>query len=441
MPISAIRGLPRIVVIGGGAGGLQLATFLGDALGKHRQAEIVLVDCRLSHLWKPLLHEVAAGTLDSQDADLDYLAQARWHHFSFRLGRLDGLDRAQKRISLAAVSDGSGEQIAPASTLTYDCLVIAIGSVSNDFGVPGVKEYCHYLDNADEADQFHAQLLRKMLFAYTSQDGAATGELSVAIVGAGATGVEFAAELRSAGKVFAAYGLNDENKAGEFRLTLIGASPRILPGLPERLSRMAHEELERLNVEVLTNERVVAATEDGLQTLDGRFIRAQFKVWAGGIKAPEVLSRLDGLECNRINQLRVKPTLQTLQDNDVFAFGDCAECPQPDSADPVPPRAQAAHQQAAFLASALHRWLANEPLEPFVYRDYGSMISLGQRATVGNLMGKLTGGLFFEGKIARLMYVGLYRLHQRALFGTARMLVSALGHWLSRRTEARLKLH
>lgn len=441
MPISVIRGLPRIVVIGGGAGGLQLATFLGDTLGKRRRAEIVLVDCRLSHLWKPLLHEVAAGTLDSQDADLDYLAQAGWHHFSFRLGRLDKLDRAQKRISLAAVSDASGEQIAPPSTLTYSCLVIAIGSVSNDFGVPGVKEHCHYLDNADEADQFHGQLLRKMLRTYTDQDEADARDLSVAIVGAGATGVEFAAELRSAARVFAAYGLDGQSKAGDFRLTLIGSSPRILPGLPDRLSRMAQDELERLNVEVLTNERVVAVTEHGLQTREGRFIEAQFKVWAGGIKAPDVLSRLDGLECNRINQLRVKPTLQTLHDEDIFAFGDCAECPQPGSAEPVPPRAQAAHQQAAFLARALHRWLENEPLEPFVYRDYGSMISLGQRATVGNLMGKITGGLFFEGKIARLMYVGLYRLHQRALFGTPRMLVSALGHWLSRRTEARLKLH
>lgn len=441
MPVSAYRGVPRIVVVGGGAGGLQLATFLGDTLGKRRQAEIVLVDCRLSHLWKPLLHEVAAGTLDSQDADLDYLAQARWHHFSFRLGRLDGFDRAQKRISLAAVSDASGEQIAPPSTLAYDCLVIAIGSVSNDFGVPGVKEHCHYLDNADEADQFHAQLLRKMLRMYTNQDDAAARDVSVAIVGAGATGVEFAAELRSAARVFAAYGLDNKEKAGEFRLTLIGSSPRILPGLPERLSGMAHDELQRLNVEVLTNERVVAATEDGLRTRSGRFIKAQFKVWAGGIKAPDVLPQLDGLECNRSNQLRVKPTLQTLHDDDIFAFGDCAECPQPDSADPVPPRAQAAHQQASYLARELHRWLENEPLKPFVYRDYGSMISLGQRATVGNLMGKITGGLFFEGKIARLMYVGLYRLHQRALFGTSRMLVSALGHWLSRRTEARLKLH
>lgn len=441
MPTPPNPTIPRIVIVGGGAGGLQLATRLGDTLGRSRKAVIVLVDCHLSHLWKPLLHEVAAGTLDSQDADIDYLAQARWHHFSFRLGRLDGLDRSAKTIFLAGVSDASGQQIAAASTLAYDCLVIAIGSVSNDFGVPGVKEHCHFLDNPDEADAFHAALFRTMLMTYMTAGNVAERQLSVAIVGAGATGVELAAELRSAARVFAAYGSDGQSAAADIRLTLIGSSPRILPGLPERLSRMAHAELQRLGVEVITAERVVAASTEGLQTKAGRFISAQFRVWAGGIKAPDVLARMDGLECNRINQLRVRPTLQTTQDDNVFAFGDCAECPQPDSDEPVPPRAQAAHQQAKFLAAAIRRRIENRPLATFVYRDYGSMISLGQRATVGNLMGKVTRGLFFEGKIARLMYVSLYRLHQRALFGTSRMLASALGHWLSRRTEARLKLH
>ena len=226
--------IPRIVLVGGGAGGLQLATRLGDTLGRSRKAAIVLVDCHLSHLWKPLLHEVAAGTLDSQDADIDYLAQARWHHFSFRLGRLDGLDRNAKKVFLAGVSDASGEQIAAASTLSYDCLVVAIGSVSNDFGVPGVKEHCHFLDSLDEADAFHAALFRKMLLTYAAPGKDAERQLSAAIVGAGATGVELAAELRSAARVFAAYGSDEQSAAADIRLTLIGSSPRAQRGYGHR---------------------------------------------------------------------------------------------------------------------------------------------------------------------------------------------------------------
>src|SRR6476659_11054103 len=107
-------GAPRIVVVGGGAGGLELATALGERLGKRGRAHVTLVDRSRTHLWKPLLHEVAAGSMDIHAHQLDYLAQARWHGFTFTLGALAGLDRRAREIAIAAVVDDEGVEILPA---------------------------------------------------------------------------------------------------------------------------------------------------------------------------------------------------------------------------------------------------------------------------------------------------------------------------------------
>src|SRR5208282_221978 len=127
---------------------------------------------------------------------------------------------------------------------------------------------------------------------------------------------------------------------------------------------------------------------------------------------------MDGLEVNRLNQLVVTPTLQTTLDPDIFAIGDCASCPRAGHAAPVPPRAQAAHQEASHVLRQLRRRLVGETLTPFVYRDFGSLVSLGHYSTVGSLMGFLVGRSFFiEGYFARLMYRSLYQMHQYALHG------------------------
>jgi len=126
--------LHRILIVGGGAGGLELATRLGDRLGRRKRARITLVDCARTHLWKPLLHEVAAGSMDLYENDLDYLAQARWHHFEFQLGRMDGLDRARRVVKLAPTFDEEGhEELIPRREIAYDTLVLAVGSRTNDF--------------------------------------------------------------------------------------------------------------------------------------------------------------------------------------------------------------------------------------------------------------------------------------------------------------------
>ncbi|WPC04391.1 NAD(P)/FAD-dependent oxidoreductase [Pseudomonas sp. MBLB4123] len=430
----------RIVIVGGGAGGLELATRLGRTLGKRGQAKVVLVDANLTHIWKPLLHEVAAGSLNSSEDELNYVAQAKWNHFEFQLGRMTGLNRADRRITLAATIDERGEVLMPERELSYDSLVIAVGSTTNDFGTPGAAEHCLFLDTREQAERFHRQLLSHYLRAHANQ-GDTTEQISVAIVGAGATGVELAAELHHAAHELAAYGL-DRIRPENMRITLIEAGPRVLPALPERIGQPVHRTLEKLGVTVLTNAAVSQVTDDALHTAQGETITASFKVWAAGIRAPGFLKDLDGLESNRINQLQVRPTLQTTRDDNIFAFGDCAACPQPgNEGRNVPPRAQAAHQQASLLARSLKLRIAGQPLPEYRYRDYGSLISLASFSAVGNLMGNLTGSVMLEGWLARVFYVSLYRMHQMALYGPLRTLLLMLSDRIGRSTEPRLKLH
>jgi len=430
----------RIVIVGGGAGGLELATRLGRKLGKSGAARIILVDANLTHIWKPLLHEVAAGSLNSSEDELNYVAQAKWNHFEFQLGRMSGLDRASKSITLAPTLDDDGQVLMPERRITYDSLVIAVGSTTNDFGTPGAAEHCIFLDTRAQAERFHRRMLSHYLRAHANE-GADGSQIDIAIVGAGATGVELAAELHHAAKQLAAYGLN-RIRPEDMRITLIEAGPRVLPALPERIARPVHQTLEKLGVTVLTGAAVSEVTAEGLKTADGNFIPASLKVWAAGIRAPGFLKDLDGLESNRINQLQVRPTLQTTLDDDVFAFGDCAACPQPgNDGRNVPPRAQAAHQQASLLAKSLRLKISGQSLPEYRYRDYGSLISLSSFSAVGNLMGNLTGSVMLEGWLARVFYVSLYRMHQMALYGVARTLLLMLSDRIGRSTEPRLKLH
>ncbi len=433
----------RIVVVGGGAGGLELVTRLGDRLGRRGKAEIVLVERSRTHLWKPLLHAIAAGSMDPGEHQLNYLAQAHWHHFRYQYGELIGLDRTNKIIRLAATFDEEGREITPPRGLAYDTLVIAIGSVTNDFGTPGAAEHAVPLDTPEQAVRFHQRLVNAFLRAQAQEANVQPGQLHVAIIGAGATGTELAAELYQTAREVVAFGLDHVDADKDIRIILIEAAERILPALPERVATSTLRLLRELGVEVRTGARVAEVRADGVKLASGEVIASELVVWAAGVKGPDVLSRLDRLEVTRSNQLVVSATLQTTRDPDIFAMGDCAACPWPGHTSPVPPRAQAAHQQASHLVKALEARLAGKPPEPFVYRDFGSLVSLGRLAAIGNLMGLAIGkDLFIEGVLARLVYRSLYKMHERALHGVWKTLAGTLARGLSRqRGEPRVKLH
>jgi NADH dehydrogenase FAD-containing subunit len=319
------------------------ATKLGDRFGRKGSADVTLIDCNRTHVWKPKLHEIAAGSMDLSAHEVDYLAQSHWHCFRYRIGEMIGLDRTRREVHVAPSLDDEGREVTPQRAFGYDTLVIAVGSQSNDSGTPGVGEHSMKLESLADARRFHARMVNACIRAHAQATPLRPEQLKVAIIGAGATGVELAAELH--------------------RTALV-----------------------------------------------------------------------------------VRQTLQTTRDEHIFALGDCAACAWPDANEGqgglVPPRAQAAHQQATHIFGQIKRRLAERPLRDYRYRDFGSLVSLGEFSTVGNMMGGLAGGsLMVEGRFARMMYLSLYKMHELALHGFAKVSLDTLARLIVRRTEPHVKLH
>ena len=440
----------RIVIVGGGAGGLELATKLGDRFGSRKsgskKVSVILVDKNRTHLWKPKLHEVAAGSMDLADQELDYIAQAHWHHFSFRLGELTGIDRDTRQIQVAPFYDDSGELVTPQQTIHYDTLIISIGSLTNDFGTPGVEQYAQRLESLADAKHFHLRLINACLRAQVQTQPLAPHQLQVVIIGAGATGVELAAELHRTTRAIISFGMDRVDPEKDLKVILIEAAPKILPALSTRISTAAEKLLMDLGVEVLTSAKVEKIQANRVFLANGVEIPAELIVWAAGVKAPDFLSGIGGLETNHVNQLLVLPTLQSTLDPRIFAMGDCAACPWPEANNGkggiVPPRAQAAHQQASHLFSQINQIIEGKTLKPYQYRDFGSLVSLGEYNSVGSMMGGLIGGsLMVEGLFAKLMYISLYKLHQLALHGWVKVFLDTVSRLIHRRTHSIVKLH
>ncbi|PAJ72867.1 FAD-dependent oxidoreductase [Pseudoalteromonas sp. NBT06-2] len=426
---------PNIVIVGGGAGGLELATKLGHKLGKKNKANIVLIDKSRTHIWKPLLHEVATGSLDTSIDGVVYSAHAAQHGFNFQLGEFYELDNDNKLITIRLMDDTSNSL--SNCTVKYDHLVVAIGSISNDFNTPGVKEHCYFLDSHKQAERFQRALLNHFTQLHQNTD---LDELKIAIVGAGATGVELSAELYHVAELLQSYGLNNMT-AKKLKIYLVEAGPSILPALSNRIASSAKRELLKLGVEIFENTRVTSANEQGLLTNEGVLIEADIQLWAAGVKVADFIKALDFFELTRSNQIVVKSNLQSTVDKSIYVLGDACAFKQSDGSF-VPPRAQAAHQMASCVAQNIINEVSYQPLENFIYKDHGSLVNLSRFSTVGSLMGNLTNNsMFIEGKIARFMYMSLYRMHQRAIHGSIKTFALWLIEKLMKVVKPRMKLH
>ena len=435
-------GTTRVVIVGGGAGGLELARRLGVGRGK-KSLDILLVDRNRTHIWKPLLHEVAAGSLDANLDEVGYPSHGSQSGYRFFLGALESIDRERREIKISPLCDEDGTELIGAQTIPYDYLVIAAGSVTNDFATPGVRDNCIFLDDRSQADRFRNRLLNHCLRVSRkrSLDDTSDEYVRIGIVGGGATGVELTAELYNSAAALRQYGLENFEET-RLKVTLIEAGPRILPALPEKLAAAAREELEKLGARVLANTRVVEVLRDAIVTEGGEQIGCDLMVWAAGVKGEDCLDQIGGLETTRSKQLVVRPTLQTTRDDRIFAIGDCCSCLLPGSERPVPPRAQSAHQMAKTAADNLGRLMKGQPLVNFVYKDHGSLVSLSRFATVGSLMGNLVGGrMAIEGRLARLAYVSLYQMHLIAIHGWLKgAALITIGH-VNHVVRPKLKLH
>lgn len=431
----------KIVIVGGGAGGLELATYLGNKLGRKELAEIILIDQNQTHLWKPLLHEVAAGSLDAEVDSLSYRAHAAAHGFVFKLGHFSSVDKVNQCIALAPVTDEEGFEVLPQRSEPYDQLVIAIGSGCNDFNTPGVAQYAQFLEGPQQAEKFHKQLVNHFIQLNRKLIDEPTKTLSIAIVGGGATGVELSAELFNARQLFSLYGLGRVTNE-HLRVTLLEAGSRLVPALAEHVSEAVRAELTKLGADIRLNTQVAKAEENAFVTADGETVQADMMLWAAGVKVPDFIAEIEGIETNRINQILVRPTLQATTDDKIYAIGDCAGYALGDGRW-VPPRAQSAHQMASLVGQNIVRGLKDKPLKEFRYRDHGSLVSLSQYTAIGVLMGNLGKGqsLNVRGWLARMAYISLYRMHQVALHGWFKASLLVVADKINHIVRPRLKLH
>ncbi|MEM8812534.1 MAG: NAD(P)/FAD-dependent oxidoreductase [Pseudomonadota bacterium] len=430
----------QIVVVGGGAGGLELVRKLGARFGR-KDHDVVLIDKNLTHIWKPLLHEVAAGSLDANLDEVGYGGHAnRWGYRYFN-GEVGRIDREQRKVITKPLIDHKGNEIIAEHAIRYDYLVLAVGAVSNDFGIDGVKDNALFLESREQADMFRRRLLNECFRAnHLHEQGDEEAAVSITIVGGGATGVELAAELVNAAERLKNYGLEVFDKS-KLKVNLVEAGPRLLPALDEELSKTAEEELEGLGVAVLTDSQI-KRVKPGVAVSSKGDIPSRLVVWAAGVKGSEAAASMSDLELNRLNQFVVRPTLQTKDDDRIFAIGDCCSCQLADMERPVPPRAQAAHQMAECVFKNLVLLQQGKDLEDFEYRDKGSLVSLSRFAAVGSLMGNLVGGrMAIEGRLARLAYLSLYRLHIMAIHGWLRGMALIVVAHVNQIVRPNLKLH
>lgn len=432
--------LSSILIVGGGAGGLELACKLGRKFGPDR---VTLIDAKMYHIWKPSLHEVAAGTLDIHQEGLSYPMLAHNNGFNFVLGAMQGLNTERKEVQVAAVRDDVGDEVLPPRVLQFGTLVISVGSQSNYFGVKGAQDYTISLDGPQQAENFRLRMLKQLATLDQRKKDEPDARLNIVIIGAGATGVELAAELREASHVHSRYGFQRINAAEDVTITILEGAPSILPVLPDSVSSAALRLLEERHIKVVNNCKVVEISPKQVEDANGVRYKADLCVWAAGIKAPVWLAEL-GLPVNKNNQLEVQGDLRVKGQSDIFSLGDCAACIQPDGS-MVPPRAQSAHQQADYI----YKLLLNDERgkapssKPYLYRDHGSLVSLGSRSSVGSLMGGLfkASSMFVEGFFARSIYASLHLMHHYAVLGGLKTFLLAVARYLVKRATPLVKLH
>ena len=423
----------RVVIVGGGAGGAELAAALGRQ-SQRLKLKVSLVDCASQHLWKPRLHEVASGLLGESDDAIPYLALARTNGFRFHLGALVGLDANAKTIAIGPVLTARGDTLLSERVLKYDTLVLAFGSDVNDFGIPGVREYCHVLDDGERAMAFQRQLLGE---AVKVSEGS-NDRLRIGIVGAGATGVELAAELhRAAAAMHYVGGLMS---ADNLVVTLIDVAPRVLAGSAPAVSSFASSALQQLGVSLRLNDEVTRVTPNGFVLKSGETVPCDLRVWASGIIGRPLAANLK-LTLDRSRRIICDASLRCTGADDVYAMGDCAAVANPQTGRPLPATAQVAHQQAAYLCRRLAQRPSQFSVKAFRYRDRGSLVSLGAQSTAGEVPIARRRVWTFNGTLPKFAYLSLQIMHRATLIGWRNAVTLMLADGLRRTVAPPVKLH
>lgn len=368
----------RIVIAGMGMAGVQVSHGLRKHLKGREDVEVLAVDGQNFSLFAPMLHEGATGTIA-----LLHLAQpvrevVQPPQQRFLQAEVQGLDR-EKKVLRTATGD-----------IPYDILVLAMGSRTNFFNVPGAKEHAFPIKTMRDAIRMRSQIIDIIETATKMPKGERRSHLHFVVVGAGYTGVEMAGQLSD---LFSgdARRLYPEIDRDEFTVTLVHSGERILPMVKEKSSRAAQVRLERLGVQVKTGAAVTAVSSDGATLSDGTQLASKTVIWASGVMAVgDLFFPAEQLQKGRIS---VKATLQMRDDPSVFVVGDLAAVTEGNG--PHPQTAQAAFEQAHAAARNIKRLLDQEPLEGFYYKHKGDLVPIGDAWAVAEVF-----GLRFHGRLA-----------------------------------------
>jgi NADH dehydrogenase len=357
---------PHVVVVGGGFGGLAVARRLGNA-----PVRVTLVDRENHHLFQPLLYQVAMAELSAQDIAVPTRSVLRAQdNTTVLMAEVTSVDTVHRRLELDA-----GE-------LSYDYLVLAAGSDTNYFGHDAWRPLAPSLKCVDDAMEVRRRVLTAFELAEREGDAARRRQLlDFVVIGGGPTGVELAGALAELARTV----LTDDFRAidpGAARITLVEAGPRILATFDESLSLRAEEQLRELGVVVLTGIRVVGVDAQGVELAEGRKIQASTVIWTAGVR-PSPLAASLGAPLDRTGRVIVEPDLSIAAHPEVFVIGDMA-CFVQDGT-PLPGVSPVAMQEGRAVARAIERSIRGRPREAFVYRDKGSMATIGRSRAIAQI--------------------------------------------------------
>jgi len=379
---------PHVVIIGGGFAGLSAAQAL-----KRAPVRITLIDRRNHHLFQPLLYQLATAALNPSDIAIPIRRiLRRQKNAAVILGEAEAVDMSRRRVVLR---DGQ---------LAYDFLIVAAGATYSYFGHDDWAEAAPGLKTIEDALEIRRRVLIAFEVAERESDASTRAEwLTIAVIGAGPTGVEMAGALAEiARRVLDRDFRHIDSRTA--RVILIEAAPRVLPAMTERSSELARRRLERLGVEVITGQAVTAVNHNGITLALGERIACRTAIWSAGVRA-SALARSLGARLDRAGRVLVEPDLTVSGAPEVYVIGDLASFQH--GPKPVPGMAPAAIQEGRLAARNIIRTVAGEQRHSFRYRDRGVLAAIGRAAAVAEF-----GQLAFDGFFAWLawLFVHIYYL-------------------------------
>ena len=382
---------PKVVILGGGFGGLAAARAL------YKSAEVTVVDRHNFQTFLPLLYQVSTAGLAADHVAYPIRGALRKTDIKFRMGSPISIDHKNQEVKL----DSS-------EVLKFDHLIVALGSVSADFGIPGVNEYALGMKTVHEALTIRAEIMRRFEDLCRFEDET---KLSISVIGGGPTGVEMAGAI--AELIRGPLKSDQANAAAHIQVSLIEAGPRLLPPFAPSLSARTKKDLEKLGVKVLLNTAVKAIEHRKIILKDDSVLNSEITIWAAGVKGSDAMAQLN-LPTNG-NRVAVEPTMQVKNYPNIWALGDIAGALGKDGR-PLPMVAPVAIQQGKFIAKQIARLMAKKSLTEFKYLDKGSMATIGRNKAVVQVK-----GLKISGPIAWLIWLWLhlfYLLGGRNKIGT-----------------------